>query len=178
MLLYLQDPHGCGEDDEIPCTPAFGTSELAQHPEPEATAQPDESSHEDDDDNESILQRGGLVEEETVSKLEEATMVDAAFPTRLCSSEGEQTQEVLEVDVADVQMPGEVVKKGSDMFTTTNIPEVSFHASCQELTYQTLWKLSGYSEDEEVGSFYVPALAAVVPPVKVHQTLSNVLNSL
>lgn len=152
-------------------------SELAQHPEPEATAQPDESSHEDDD-NESILQRGGLVEEETVLKLEEATMVDAAFPMNLCNSKGEQTQEVLEVDVADVQMPGEVVKKGSDVFTTTNIPEVSFHASCHELTYQTLWKLSGYSEDEEVGSFYVPALAAVVPPVKVHQTLSNVLNSL
>ena len=144
-------------------------SELAQQPEPEATTQPDESSHKDEDDDESILQREGLVEEGTVSKLEEATMVDVAFPTKLCNSEGEQTQEVLEVNVADVQTPGGVVKKGSDVFTTANTPEVSFHASCQELTYQTLWKLSGYSEDEEVGSFYVPALAAVVPPVKVHQ---------
>lgn len=146
-------------------------SELAQHPEPEATAQADESSHEEEDDDESILQRGGLVEEETVSKLEEATMVNTAFPTNLCNSKREETQKDLEVDAADVETLGEVVKKDLEVFTTTNAPEVSFHASCQELTYQTLWKLSGCSEDEEVGSFYVPALVAVVPPVKVHQTL-------
>lgn len=143
-------------------------SELAQHPEPEATVQADESSYENEDDDEPILQKGELVEE-AVSKLEEATMVDTEVPTKQYNSEGgEQTQEDLEVGVADVQTPGEVMKEYLDVFTTTNRPEASFHASCQELTYQTLWKLSGYSEDEDVDSFYVPALAAVVPPVKVH----------
>lgn len=143
-------------------------SELAQHPEPEATVQADESSYENEDDDEPILQKGELVEE-AVSKLEEATMVDTEVPTKQYNSEGgEQTQEDLEVGVADVQTPGEVMKEDLDVFTTTNRPEASFHASCQELTYQTLWKLSGYSEDEDVDSFYVPALAAVVPPVKVH----------
>ena len=144
-------------------------SELAQHPEPEATVQADESSYENEDDDEPILQKGELVKEEAVSKLEEATMVDTEVPTKQYNSEGgEQTQEDLEVGVADVQTPGEVMKEDLDVFTTTNRPEASFHASCQELTYQTLWKLSGYSEDEDVDSFYVPALAAVVPPVKVH----------
>lgn len=144
-------------------------SELAQHPEPEATVQADESSYENEDDDEPILQKGELVEEEAVSKLEEATMVDTEVPTKQYNSEGgEQTQEDLEVGVADVQTPGEVMKEDLDVFTTTNRLEASFHASCQELTYQTLWKLSGYSEDEDVDSFYVPALAAVVPPVKVH----------
>lgn len=143
-------------------------SELAQHPEPEATVQADESSYENEDDDEPILQKGELVEE-AVSKLEEATLVDTEVPTKQYNSEGgEQTQEDLEVGVADVQTPGEVMKEDLDVFTTTNRPEASFHASCQELTYQTLWKLSGYSEDEDVDSFYVPALAAVVPPVKVH----------
>ena len=143
-------------------------SELAQHPEPEATAQADESSYENEDDDEPILQRGESVEEEAISKLEEATMVDPEVPTKQCNSEGEQMQEDLEVGVADVQTLGEVAKEDLDVFTTTNRLEASFHASCQELTYQTLWKLSGYSEDEDVDSFYVPALAAVVPPVKVH----------
>ena len=144
-------------------------SELAQHPEPEATVHADESSYENEDDDEPILQKGELVEEEAVSKLEEATMVDTEVPTKQYNSEGgEQTQEDLEVGVADVQTPGEVMKEDLDVFTTTNRLEASFHASCQELTYQTLWKLSGYSEDEDVDSFYVPALAAVVPPVKVH----------
>ena len=150
-------------------------SELAQHPEPEATVQADESSYENEDDDEPILQKGELVEE-AVSKLEEATMVDTEVPTKQYNSEGgEQTQEDLEVGVADVQTPGEVMKEDLDVFTTTNRPEASFHASCQELTYQTLWKLSGYSEDEDVDSFYVPALAAVVPPVKVHMHVNQTL---
>ena len=144
-------------------------SELAQHPKPEATAQADESSYENEDDDEPILQRGESAEEEAISKLKEATMIDPEVPTKQCNSEGgEQMQEDLEVGVADVQTPGEVAKEDLDVFTTTNRLEASFHASCQELMYQTLWKLSGYSEDEDVDSFYVPALAAVVPPVKVH----------
>lgn len=144
-------------------------SELAQHPQPEATAQADESSYENEDDDEPILQRGESVEEEAISKLKEATMIDPEVPTKQCNSEGgEKMQEDLEVGVADVQTLGEVAKEDLDVFTTTNRLEASFHASCQELTYQTLWKLSGYSEDEDVDSFYVPALAAVVPPVKVH----------
>ena len=94
----------------------------------------------------------------------------------LCDSEQGEQREDLEVDMAcdaDQQTLGEGLPLMKDLEVLSPVPQVSFHANSQELSYQTLWKLSSYGEEEDVSNFYVPGLAAVMSPRKVISNLHD-----
>lgn len=188
-VIFLQGAQGCddGSDDEIPCTPAFGTSELAQPPMPK-TPPPTTVLH--DHDNESVALPGQTSDQEEdiassvetlkkdhreaeeVAVMEEGVEKSVGGGSKPESGDGEQGEQrehlkLNAVHDADQQMQGEGLPLKKDLEVLTPVPEVSFHATSQELSYQTLWKLSSYREEEDTSNFYVPGLAAVVSPRKV-----------
>ena len=147
-------------EDEIPCTPTFGSSDLAKEVAPPSNTPPLPTIS-DTRENEDILFTSDAEESDPVHPEDtEHSRLTSGKP----KSKGSNKETQLNESDGDLHACG----PNTDRCEPANNIETSFMNELQDLNYPTLWQLgSSKLTSNKLGSFYVPALSSMVSPSKV-----------
>ncbi len=186
-MSHVQGGGPSAHDDDIPCTPAFGASELGgagpaslQHSvrSPPHTLDAvdelllmagDEPEHVTVDPNETTITAPTEESPGEDQHVEEAEMeLGASGAGGTAPQTRERGDEVTTVLQAGVTPPTSSGMPSSTMANTAGCWSPLDLTGGEDLGYPTLWQMSSLREEvKETANFYVPALAPVISPVKV-----------
>lgn len=155
-----------GEEEEIPCTPAFGSSSLAGGVAPAPSAMLAVGVAMGSCDEPGGMAEGscgGMLEAE--DDLQEVDQVQDDYKEEARSDGGPQ-----EVENFDEGLTVFSSEEGTGGLLPGDVgSEVSFARELEGMAYPTLWELGAcdLTSEEGVRDFYVPSLAPIITPIKV-----------